>query len=357
MASRFLVIAPNWLGDAVMALPALAAVRRARPEDTLVVAARAAIAPLFQMVAGVDEVVTLPAVGGSRVGVPWGALRSWRAEAGRLQEANAATALLLPNSFRSAWIVRRAGIPERWGVASDLRQRLLTRAVPRPKLPDRHHSEYYGAIVTALGFPVGEDRPLVAAPEAAVMRAAALLARDGVEPGSLLVGLAPGAAYGRAKQWPPRRYADLACELHARAGVTSVVVGSGGDKSAGDEIMERCRSNKEGSPRVVNLVGQTDLATLVAVMSRCRAFVSNDSGAMHLAAAAGLPVTAPFGPTRERETAPLPVADSGVPAHAILTAPAWCRPCMLRECPIDHRCMTRITVGAAVEALSRQIGR
>ena len=77
-------------------------------------------------------------------------------------------------------------------------------------------------------------------------------------------------------------------------------------------------------------------------MSRCRAFVSNDSGAMHLAAAAGLPVTALFGPTREPETAPLPAADPSVPPHAILTAPAWCRPCMLRECPIDHRCMTGI---------------
>jgi heptosyltransferase-2 len=238
-------------------------------------------------------------------------------------------------------------------VAADWRARLLTRTVARPKLPNSHHSEYYRAIASALGFDLGEDRPRVVAPEAAVARAAELLERHGIGPGRLLVGLAPGAAYGRAKQWPPRRYAALASELHERAGAVSVLVGSGGDRAAGEEIIRRCGH----APAVVNLIGQTDLPALVAVMSRCRAFVSNDSGAMHLAAAAGLPVTAPFGPTRELETAPLPAADPSVPPHAILTAAAWCRPCMLRECPIDHRCMTRITVAAMAGAVSRQIGR
>jgi heptosyltransferase-2 len=167
--------------------------------------------------------------------------------------------------------------------------------------------------------------------------------------------MAPGAAYGRAKQWPPSRYAELARELRRRAGVTSVLVGSGGDRPAGDEIVRRCGADAPGRGGVLNLIGQTDLPTLVGVMGRCRAFVSNDSGAMHLAAAAGLPVTAPFGPTRELETAPLPAANAA--PHAILTARAWCRPCMLRECPIDHRCMTRITVAAAAEAVCRQIER
>lgn len=351
MPARFLVVAPNWLGDAVMALPALAAIRRARPDDTLVVAARRAVAPLFTMVPGVDQVVTLPAAGG------WRALRTWRAEAEALAGVRADCVLLLPNSFRSAWVARRAAIPERWGSASDLRRPLLTRAVARPKLPSRHHSEYYGAVVSALGFEMGDDRPRVVAPEEAAERASALLERHRVPANVPLVGMAPGAAYGRAKQWPPRRYAELVQELHERAGTTALLVGSGGDRAAGDEIVERAATGSGTRAPLVNLIGQTDLPLLVAVMNRCRAFVSNDSGAMHLAAAAGLPVAAPFGPTRELETAPLPVAGAVTPAHAILTAPAWCRPCMLRECPIDHRCMTRIPAAAVAAAVVGQIGR
>ena len=254
MPSRFLVIAPNWLGDAVMALPALAAIRRACPDDTLIVAARRAIAPLFSMVPGVDEALALPAAGG------WRGLQTWRAEAAALASARASTAFLLPNSFRCAWVARRAGIPERWGVAADLRTRLLTRAVARPKLLNRHHSEYYGAIASALGFETGEDRPRVVPPEEAVMRAAELLERHGVRREDRLVGVAPGAAYGRAKQWPPRRYAALARELRERAGVVSVLVGSGGDRTAGEEITRRCGP----APAVVNLIGQTDLPALVA---------------------------------------------------------------------------------------------
>ena len=353
MPSRFLVAAPNWLGDAVMALPALAAIRRGRAEDVLAVAARPGIAPLFSMVPGVDEVVPLP--GGSRVPWRWG--RAWSLEARALADARADAVLLLPNSFRSAWIARRADIPERWGAASDLRGRLLTRAVPRPRLPNRHQSEYYGAIVSALGFEMQPGLPRVVAPASAVGRAAALLGSLGLPEDAVLVGMAPGAAYGRAKQWPPGRYAELAIALRERAGAITVLVGSAGDAAAGDEILARCGANPPGPPRVVNLIGRTDLPLLVAVMSRCRAFVSNDSGAMHLAAAAGLPVTAPFGPTRERETAPLPAAAALAPPHAILTSPAWCRPCMLRECPIDHRCMTRITVAAALDAVGRQIER
>ena len=352
MPDKYLVVAPNWLGDAVMALPALVAIRRGRPHDVLAVAARPAIAPLFSMVPGVDEVLTLPRTRGG------GPLRAVKAEAEMLAQAGVAMALLFPNSFRSAWALRGAGIPERWGVASDFRARLLTRAVPRPKLPGRHHSEYYAAIADAFGFARAEDdRARLAVPDEARARGTELLEREGLGLDRVLVGMAPGAAYGRAKQWPPRRYAELAAALHERAGAISVLVGSGGDRAAGEEILRRLGPGRPGSPRVVNLIGRTDLPLLVAVMSRCRAFVSNDSGAMHLAAAAGLPVTAPFGSTREKETAPLPAAAAGVPGHAILTADVWCRPCMLRECPIDHRCMTRIPAAAAAEAVLQQIER
>jgi heptosyltransferase-2 len=340
MPEKIVVLTPNWLGDAVMALPAIGAVRHHHPSATLVVAARASIAALFRMVSGVDQVISLDAGGGAR-----GAAACW-ADAHALAAAHADVAVLLPNSFRSAFTARRAGIPERWGFAADLRSPLLTRAVRKPR-GRKHQSEYYAALVSALGMaPSGEPAKVVVTDDER-KRAAALLAKHGVGDDGVIVGMAPGAAYGRAKQWPAERFERLARLLHERRGVVSVLVGNCADRSAGDEIAP--------GPHVVDLIGQTDLSMLVGLMARCRAFVSNDSGGMHLAAAVGLPVTAIFGPTDDRETAPLASASTAAPPHEILTCDVWCRPCMLRECPIDHRCMTGIEPELACEAVERQI--
>lgn len=348
MARRTLVLAPNWLGDAVMALPAVAALRRQHPDDRLVAAARPAVAPLFGMVEGIDEVVRVPAG------------RAWRpsdlrAEAAAIAAARADLAILLTNSFRTAWVVRRAGVPERWGVKADLRGRLLTRAVPRPQRHGAHHADYYRDLLAALGIEAVPGSPRVDPPGGAVEAARALLSSAGAPPGVPLVGMAPGAAYGTAKQWPPRRFAELAAALRERHGAATVLVGSRGDQDAGDEVARSLPPGDAGA--VINLIGKTDLPTLAGLMCQCRAFVSNDSGAMHLAAAVGLPVAALFGSTDERATAPLSPSVPGVPAHAILTAPAWCRPCLLRECPIDHRCMTRIEAERVAAALGGWIER
>ena len=353
MSRRILVLSPNWLGDAVMALPAVWGVRRHYPEERLIVAARPSIAPLFGMVAGVDQVLSLPA------GRAWRPAQL-RGESASIAAAGADLAILLTNSFHTAWVVRRAGVPERWGVRADGRSVLLTRAVPRPRRRGGHHADYYRDLVAALGIEPSSDPPRVVPPDAAVSRAGEILQEYGAGAGTRLVGMAPGAAYGRAKQWPPRRFAELARELRVRHGATSVLVGSRGDREAGDEILRAIdaldeRGKAEGGARdrgyVVDLIGRTELPALVGLMTLFRAFVSNDSGAMHLAAAAGLPVAALFGATNERATAPLPAPDATLPAHAILTAPAWCRPCMLRECPIDHRCMTRIEAGRVAGAM------
>jgi heptosyltransferase-2 len=355
MSGRVVVLTPNWLGDAVMALPAIAAVRRHHAGARLAVAARASTAALFRMVAGVDEVVPLEAGGG------WRGAAGAAADARALAAVGAEVAILLPNSFRCAWTAWRAGIPERWGFAADLRGRLLTRRVARPRGP-RHQAEYYGALVAGLGMTGSDDLggqafltlTRLSVPAEAADRAAALLSGRRVAEGAPLVGMAPGAAYGRAKQWPPERYAELARLLHERVGATSVLVGTRADRAAGAAI--ETDRGAGGGGWLVNLIGQTDLPLLAAVMERCGAFVANDSGAMHLAAAAGVPVTAPFGPTDERATAPLPCASSPAPPHEILTSQVWCRPCMLRECPIDHRCLTGIAAGAVADAVARQIG-
>jgi heptosyltransferase II len=334
MPQTIVVLTPNWLGDAVMVLPALAAVRRHYEADTLVVAARTSTAALFRMVPGVDRVLPLDA-------------SSRRADAEALAQIRADGALLFPNSFGSAWAVRRAGIPERWGFASDFRSTLLTKAVRKPR-GRMHQSEYYLALVSALGMTLTGEPPRVVVPEGARRRASELLARHGVADDAALVGMAPGAAYGGAKQWPPERFGRVARLLHERHGVVSVIVGSRADRGTGDQIVP--------GPHIVDLIGQTDLPLLAGVMSRARAFVSNDSGAMHLAAAVGLPVTAVFGATDERATAPLGPTSQSAPPHEILTCDVFCRPCMLRECPIDHRCMKRIEPERVCAALERQLG-
>ena len=325
MPRRLVVLAPNWLGDAVMSLPLLRDLRRAWVATEIVVAARKAVAPLYSMVPDVDGTLVLDGGGGHAV------VASVRANTARLAAGNFEAALLLPNSFAAAWLVRRAGIEARWGYARDLRGRLLTHAIPQLRHYG-HQAEYYQALGTALGLHAGPSHAAVVVPHHAREAAATLLEQSGVARNQPFVVLAPGAAYGRAKQWLPERFAELA---HLLAGdhVRTVLVGAEGDISA-------CREVAHLAP-VADLSGRTDLPTLAAVLSRARAVVSNDSGAMHLAAAAGARVTAVFGATNERRTSPL-AASADAPRPTIVATDVWCRPCMLRECPIDHRCMTRI---------------
>ena len=324
------VRAPNWLGDAVMALPALAALRVALPETRIAIAAVAGVAPIFEEETSVAPDAVM-------------AIRNRREEAGLLAAGTFDAALLLTNSFRSAWMARRAGIAERWGFAANMRSALLTRAVPRPRARV-HQSAYYGALVRGLGFDVADGVPRIGIREETARRADALLARHAVTPATRLVGFAPGAAYGHAKRWPPSRVAQVITRVSMEQHATSVLVGAGDDRDAGREI----ESALPKGVTVLNLIGRTDLGQLTGVLARCSAFVSNDSGAMHLAAAAGVPVTAIFGPTDERVTAPL--GDHDVIVHQV-----FCRPCMLRDCPIDHRCMRGITVDAVVKAVSARL--
>ena len=330
--SRVIVRAPNWLGDAVMALPALAAVRRAFATRTLVLAATAPIVPLFEEItpAAPDEILTIDR----------------EREAAQLRGARGDALLLLTNSFGSAWIARRSGVRERWGYRASGRSLLLTRGVSRPK-GAVHQIEYYLALVRGLGIDAPDRAnatPAMQPSPAARARADVLLAAAGVEPGSTIVGFAPGAAYGQAKRWPPDRVAQVIAAL-TRQGVVAVLVGARADRPTARAI----ESTLPPGTRVVDLVGRTSLRELVGVVARCAAFVSNDSGAMHVAAALGVPLTAIFGPTDERATAPAGRAD-------IILRDVFCRPCMLRECPIDHRCMKRIDVDRVLSSVTAHLG-
>lgn len=336
--SRLVLRAPNWLGDAILALPAMAALRRHFADAKLTVAAVPGVAPIFREDTDVrpDQVIEV-------------SLRA-RVTAATLEGGGFDLGVLFPNSFKSALTLRLARVPERWGYPTALRGWLLTRA-SRPERAHgvSHHADYFRRLVRGLGVPVGDELPRVGVSADTQARADALLVQTGVEPGAKLVGFAPGAAYGEAKRWLPDRVAAVAARLARERDATCVMVGAPHDRATAREIESWIRANApDVAPRIVDLIGRTSLAALAGVTRRCRVFVSNDSGAMHLASALGLPVVAMFGPTDERSTRP-----SG--AHALITARAFCRPCLLRDCPIDHRCMKRISTDTVFAAVSKQL--
>ena len=343
--ARVVVFAPNWLGDAVMALPAIADVRRAAPDASLTIAARQSIAPLFSLVPGIDDVV-----------VPKRGRTPFSAAGQKGARPLFDVAILLPNSFHSALTAWQANVPERWGYRTDWRRALLTRAIDPPT--GVHQVEYYQHLVRAVGL--FQPSTFSGPPHIAIsgeLRAIGVkeltgAGWDGTRP---LVALAPGAASGGAKRWPPASFAALARAL-ANDGIQSVMVGGRADLPVARQIEDALgvpgAAAAPGAPRdgdvVLNLMG-TDLPTLAGILSACRALVSNDSGAMHLGAALGIRVTAVFGPTNERVTGP---AGDG---HVVLTNPVWCRPCMMHECPIDHRCLRGVGVDRVVGAVRQML--
>ena len=343
--TRVVVRAPNWLGDIVMALPAIAAVRAAHPEAFLAIAAPAPFVDACAALPGVDGVVPLRGSG----------LRAIGAHAAALAEGRFDLAILFTNSFASALAASRAGIAERWGYRRDWRGRLLTRAVPprpgrgaaaeAPGPAGPHHSAYYLRLAAALGMPPAAAPAALVPPPGGVTRAAELLVDAKIGAGDPLVGFAPGAAYGSAKRWPPERVAAAVAGV-TRLGARAVLVGAAGDA----EIVRAIQSALDPAVRasVVDLVGRTDVAALMAILARCAVVVANDSGAMHVASAVGRPVVAIFGPTDERATAPMG-------PHTLVRRDVFCRPCLLRACPIDHRCLRRIDAADVVEAVARHL--
>jgi heptosyltransferase-2 len=329
--ARIVIVAPNWLGDVVMALPAIADVRRRFPGARLTVAARRSVDDVFGLVPFVDATCTLESSG------RWWQRSRSHADVARVREVGAELAILLPNSFASAWLVRQAGIPERWGYAADLRQPLLTRAVPRPA-GSMHQGAYYQHLTRELGIDSGPLEPALTVPPSVTDAARRFLIGRGWQPSHPFVVFAPGAAYGTAKRWPPASVAQVASTLVRERGAMCVLVGSRADRETTAQI--RAAVPEDVAAHVLDVSGDTTLQMLAGVMAGAAACVSNDSGAMHVAAAIGTPLVAVFGSTNEYETAPL--TREGHRA-AVLTHPVWCRPCMLRECPIDHRCMTRVT--------------
>lgn len=332
------ILAPNWLGDVIMSLPAVSALLAATPERSWTVLARPAVANIYAMARLPLKVEPLP----HRHGLP------------ALEGKKATRELVIfPNSFHAALLGLRLGARRRIGYARDRRGWLLKPAVPVPapgSLP-AHESFYYLELLRRAGFvaelpaedPVRLRVPLYPDP-ARVARWRRELAPGGEE--GRIAALHVGASGGNAKCWLPERFAELAGEL-ARRGATVVIIGGNAER----ELARKIRMLAPHPEQIKNLAGETSLEDLVALIAAADVIVANDSGPMHVAGAVGTPVVALFGPTNEKATYPL--AEAGK-LRLVTAAGAPCRPCKLHECPIDHRCMGNIsvaTVRAEVDAL------
>jgi lipopolysaccharide heptosyltransferase II len=341
---KILVRAPNWVGDAVMAIPALEAIRGSRPGAEIVVLGRPAVADTYRDQPFADRVIEYDYQGRHR---------GWFGRARLIDELRRekfSVAILLQNAFEAAWLAWRAGIPERFGYARDGRSALLTKPIRVPAAGEipRHESHYYLELLRRAGWieSPGDVEPIhlrVSDPARAAMEAK--LNAAGSRRGAWRCAIAPGASYGAAKCWLPERFAALADRLISECGADVILFGTSGER----EIAEHICSAMKG--RAISLVGQTTMRDLLALLSACSVFVGNDSGAMHVAAAVGLPVVGIFGSTDPEATRPV------TRGFTLIREPVSCSPCFLRKCPVDHRCMTRIEVGSVFSAVLQTRGR
>ena len=340
---RLLIRAPNWLGDSVLALPAVDALRHALPEAHIAVMARQAVADLWRM-APVDQVIPFNFRRG------FAGLSDRMAYARMLRGEGFDSALIMPNSFDSALVPMLAGIPERVGWATDCRFLLLTRRIRRPAhLDATSQSRVYASLVTQwLGrhLDVHDDARL-RVPDDAQRRVCD--ARTALPP--LVLGINPGATYGAAKCWLPERYADVAVRAHEKCSAQIVLFGGPGDAAVCAAVQARiARHTTTETPWCINLAGATTLAELAAWLQECTCLVTNDTGTMHLAALLGVRTVAIFGSTEPTLTGPL---GSG---SVVLRRQVECSPCFLRECPIDFRCMKAVESADVIAAVRSIVG-
>ena len=332
-ARRILIRAVNWIGDAVMTTPAVDTIRANFPGAEITLLANPAISPLFTPYHGVDRVITFDRNGPHRGVI--GRLRL----AAELRKHSFDLAIMFPNSFDAALVPFLAGIPLRLGKDSDARGLLLTHRYPRAlQRPDSHQVLNYLTMLEYFGLQPGKARLRLQTSASEDGDLEALLAGRGIGPKDLVLGINPGATFGSAKRWYPDRFAETARELARRWGARVVITGGPGETGMASVIEELLGGE------CVNLAGATSVRQLLALIKRCDFFITNDSGPMHIAAAFDVPLVAIFGPTDHRTTSAF--FDRGV----IVRRGAACAPCMLRECPTDHRCMTAVSAAEVIEA-------
>lgn len=335
---RILVRTPNWLGDAVLSLPAIEALGKVYPKASITFLAHKRIAALFHLEAKEREVITYDPQGEHR------GVRGLARLVRDLKRRGYDLAIVFPHSFSSAWMVFLAGIRHRAGYIAEGRGRLLTLGVPVPRdYRRRHLSESYLDLVRALGSMGQSSEPHLDLAPGIKSEGREFLRAQGVPQDAKLIGFGPGATYGDAKRWDVPRFGDLGKKL-TREGFKILLLG------VKEEHLLCERIRKGIGDGAVNLAGSTDLRQLAGVLTRCRAFVSNDTGVMHLAAALGIPVVGLFGSTSPEWTRPLGRAK-------VIYKHPWCSPCFARTCPDgSRRCWKAIGVEEVLAAVQEFVG-
>jgi len=339
---KIMIRATNWVGDAILALPALRAVRARCSDAQISIVAKPYVVDLYRGQGICDELIPYDSKG---IHQGWQGRESLASE---LRFKKFDVALLLQNAFDAAWLAWRAGIPKRIGYARDGRSLLLTDAIAVPKIGEiaAHEKFYYLELLKRAGWLEDyedEKQIRLLVPDAQKHRAMQQLVEAGSRPDATRIAVGAGASYGSAKCWPPDRFAQALNDFALRIDADIVLFGTPQESAVSAAITK----DLQRSP--VDLVGKTSIAELPALLSQCQVFLGNDSGAMHVAAAVGLPVVAVFGPTDPEGTAPV------TPRARIVQQKPYCSPCFLRRCPTDHRCMLAVTPGMVAEALGLQL--
>ena len=330
---KILVRSTNWIGDAIMTTPAVRTIRENFPGAAISMLAQPWMADVFSASPHVDEIIHYEKKGKHK------GLGGMFRLALFLRQQHFDMTFLLQNAFEAAFIAALAGIPVRAGYRRDGRSLLLTHGVKiRPEIRKKHQVFYYQALLNDLGLTCGSDELFLQLSDAD-MHFARQFVRNGE--GGKLVGINPGAAFGPAKCWPAERYGEMARQLHEKSGARFVVFGTGADQPTVDTI---CGFGHEF---IVGMAGKTTLAQAMALIALCDAFVTNDSGLMHVGAATKTPLVAIFGSTDAVATGPF--SEQAV----VLQKELHCRPCLKKDCPSDFKCMLDITVDEVVGAVNR----
>lgn len=336
---NILVRGTNWIGDVVMTFPALHSIRKTFPQAHIAVLVKPWVSDLFQVCPDIDEIILYESPGRHE-----GLSGLWSLS-GELRKRKFDCAILLQNAIEAALIARLAGIPIRLGYNSDGRGWLLTHSIQRTKAVRKiHQTFYYLEMLKALGLqPVENKIQLELGAEIKVL-SEQIFRKSGLSRNDLIIGMAPGAAYGPAKRWPAERFAEVALKLIRTHSAKIILLGSEGDRDITDAI-----ARSSDAKTIINLAGQTSLREAMSVISECAIFISNDSGLMHIAGALNIPTIAIFGSTN-------PVTTSPVGDHCmVIRKDLSCSPCLKKECASDFKCMTSISAEEVFDAARKMI--
>ena len=326
----------NWVGDAVIATPTLAKLRQTFPDAQITLMVRPWVAPIYEHNPDITNMWVLDEAA---------SLTNFYRAVKMVRGEHFTIGVALPGSIRAGLLLLQGNVKYRFGYSIRGRWMLLNRAVKLHRdYLEEHQLFYYMHIIEEMcGKPAAREQLVLKPGDLEREEVKRMLALAGLDRGQPLIGIAPGSINSNAKRWPVERYAALADKLAHETHAEVLVLGSMKEADVLDRMEKKCQA------KVHNMKGKLSLGQLIALVERLSGLICNDSGAMHIGAALGTPTVAVFGPTESSTTYPFSKASK------IVYKPVECAPCMLRDCPIDHKCMTGVEVDAVFDALKQLV--